>query len=389
MVRAFSRRRATLLAVTGRASTIIVGPATSHDVLRLQGFFARHGHPCTLLDPGADDSARSVSERFGILEHELPFVVCANGTLLKKPSDVEVAAHVGISVPLPDKLYDVAIIGAGPAGLATSVYAASEGLSVIVFESHVFGGQAGASARIENYLGFPTGVDGQDLMARAFNQATKFGTDVAMPTSVTRMSCDRTDPNAGFAEVGIADGATVKARTVVIATGVRYRRPDIDGLAELEGHGVSYWASPAEGKACLNEDAVLIGGGNSAGQAAVFLATKAKRVHVIVRRKLAATMSRYLIDRIEAQANIVVRLRHLFSFIGADPNTDWLDGCAVTKDAKGFIVTGKGERASLETNIPGIFAIGDVRAGSVKRVAAAVGEGAAVVAQIHAALTNV
>jgi thioredoxin reductase (NADPH) len=311
----------------------------------------------------------------------------------------------------------VAIIGAGPAGLATAVYAASEGLSVLVFESHVFGGQAGESARIENYLGFPTGIGGQELMARAFNQATKFGTDVAMPMAVTGMRCERSEAGGLLAEIEVGGGRGVKARAVVIASGVRYRRPDVPRFADLEGHGISFWASPVEAKACSTEEVALIGGGNSAGQAAVFLGTKAKRVHMLVRRKLAATMSRYLVDRIAAQPNIevhedceVVRLdgerdlegivwknrrsgketskpiRHLFSVIGADPNTDWLASCTVTKDDRGFVITGKGDRASLETDIPGVFAIGDVRAGSVKRVAAAVGEGAAVVAQIHAAL---
>jgi thioredoxin reductase (NADPH) len=322
------------------------------------------------------------------------------------------------------------VVGAGPAGLATAVYAASEGLSVLVLDQRAFGGQAGASARIENYLGFPTGISGQALAGRAFNQAQKFGAELAIPLEVARLDCGGRDRRAGDPlRLKLTDGQIVQARTVVVASGARYRRPDIPNLSAFEGAGVSYWASPIEATLCEGEEVAVIGGGNSAGQAAVFLASKVKRLHLIVRGSgLAATMSRYLIDRIGNLPNVELHvgtevvalegdraqgltaavfrerasralhacpLRHLFLFIGADPNADWLaDHAAV--DAKGFVLTGRDvadgagtpRRAALplETSRPGVFAVGDVRAGSTKRVAAAVGEGAAVVAQIHTAL---
>jgi thioredoxin reductase (NADPH) len=338
---------------------------------------------------------------------------------------------LGITPELdPRTVYDVAVVGAGPAGLATAVYAASEGLSVLVLDQRAFGGQAGASARIENYLGFPTGISGLALTGRAFNQAQKFGAELAIPLEVARLDCDDRERRPGDPlRLELTDGQAVRARTVVVASGARYRRPDIPNLATFEGAGVSYWASPVEAKLCEGEEVALVGGGNSAGQAVVFLAPKVKRLHLIVRGKgLEATMSRYLIDRIGALANVdlhigteVVALegdatdglnaavfrdrttgathtcamRHLFLFIGADPNAAWLENC-VAVDQKGFIVTGgdcphfadaaRRGALPLETSMPGAFAIGDVRAGSIKRVAAAVGEGAAVVAQIHSVL---
>ncbi len=319
----------------------------------------------------------------------------------------------------PEMVHDVAIVGAGPSGLAAAVYAASEGLSVIMFDERAIGGQAGASNRIENYLGFPTGISGQALAGRAFNQALKFGAEIAIPLEVLGVEHigDRR-PNDPW-RIALSEGRESRARTVIIASGARYRRPDIPDLATFEGAGVSYWASPIEAKLCDGEEVTLVGGGNSAGQAVVFLAPRVKRLHLVVRRDLAETMSRYLIDRIDALPNVEIHIgteitslegdraqgltginfrdradgarhscasRHLFLFIGADPNTDWLDGCAETDD-KGFIVTGQGA-LSLETSLPGIFAIGDVRAGSTKRVAAAVGEGAAVVSQIHSVLAD-
>jgi thioredoxin reductase (NADPH) len=317
----------------------------------------------------------------------------------------------------PDFLYDVAIVGAGPAGLASAVYAASEGLNVVVVEERAMGGQAGASARIENYLGFPTGISGQALAGRAFNQALKFGAEMASPLGALRLECDRT---AGEPLVlDLSGERRLQARTVVIASGARYRRPQIANLEMFEGNGISYWASPIEAKLCAGEEVALVGGGNSAGQAVVFLAAKVSHLHLIVRRPLQETMSRYLIDRIDALPNVTIRvgveiaalegdatsglnaaifrdrasgstnrctLRHLFLFIGADPNAGWLKGCVDTDD-KGFVLTGSSD-LPLETSRPGVFAIGDVRAGSTKRVAAAVGEGAAVVAQIHAKLAQ-
>ena len=390
-------------------------------------------HGCTVLDALADEEGRAVAERFGVRPEELPLMICPDGTVLKRPTNAEAGACLGITPDLdPHILYDVAVVGAGPAGLATAVYAASEGLSVIVLDQRAYGGQAGASARIENYLGFPTGISGQALAGRAFSQAQKFGAEIAIPLEVARLDCSGGElPADAPPRLELVDGRTVRARTVVIASGARYRRPDISNLSTFEGAGISYWASPVEAKLCEGEEVALIGGGNSAGQAVVYLAPRVKHLHLIVRGTgLEATMSRYLVDRIAALPNVdlhvgkevvalegdraqgltaaVLRqrasgetracpLRHLFLFIGADPNTGWLQNCVAT-DPKGFVVTGNGfahdvtpiSRSALllETTRPGVFAIGDVRAGSTKRVAAAVGEGAAVVAQIHTVLAT-
>jgi thioredoxin reductase (NADPH) len=326
-----------------------------------------------------------------------------------------------------EKLYDVAVIGSGPAGLATAVYAASEGLSVAVFDARAFGGQAGASARIENYLGFPTGISGMALAGRAFNQALKFGVEIAIPLQVSHLDCGNGSGNGGHPfRLELNNGGAVQAKTVVIASGAAYRRPPIENLSLFEGAGVSYWASPIEAKLCEGEEIALIGGGNSAGQAVVYLAPRVKQLHLVIRGdSLEASMSRYLIERIAALPNVELHtrtqivglegdarcgltgatfrdrdtgalhgcpLRHLFLFCGAEPNADWLNGC-VSLDAKGFVLTGakcEGRDGRpvlpLETSRPGVFAIGDVRAGSTKRVAAAVGDGAAVVAQIHSVL---
>jgi thioredoxin reductase (NADPH) len=355
----------------------------------------------------------------GVAPHELPLMVCPNGSVLRCPSNAEAAACLGLIIALdPEKLYDVAVVGAGPAGLATAVYAASEGLSVLVLDQRSMGGQAGASARIENYLGFPTGISGQALAGRAWNQALKFGAEIAVPLEVARLDCDPMPARGEPLRLELTDGSKVRARAVVIASGARYRRPEIADVETFEGAGVSYWASAVEARLCEGEEVALVGGGNSAGQAAVFLAAKVKRLHLIIRGEgLEASMSRYLIDRIAALPNVELHahteivgmagdrtqgltevtchnrqtgerkvrpLRHLFLFIGADPNADWLQGCIETDD-KGFVLTGAAG-LPLETALPGVFAIGDVRAGSTKRVAAAVGEGAAVVAQIHSYL---
>jgi thioredoxin reductase (NADPH) len=310
------------------------------------------------------------------------------------------------------------VIGAGPSGLATSVYAASEGLSVLAIDCRSFGGQAGASARIENYLGFPTGISGMALMGRAFSQAQKFGVEILIPDEAVKLECGN-DP----CHVQLKTGERIRARSVVIATGARYRRLDVDRLENFEGSSVHYWASPLEADLCAGEEVALVGGGNSAGQATVFLATRAKRVTLIARRPLSDTMSRYLIDRIEAQPNVDVVIgceinelvgaggvlegvswrdrnsgavterpvRYLFSFIGAEPNTDWLAASGLKLDERKFVLTGDevGEdRLPMETSRRGVFAVGDVRACSVKRVAASVGDGAQVVASIHAYLAN-
>lgn len=426
VMRAFILRRVALLRAEG-AGSLLIGHPNMPDLLRLQGFLARNGYPCTVMNVDTDTEARDAVERFGIRDDELPLMICPNGKLLKRPSDAEAGACLGITPELdPTKIYDVAVVGAGPAGLAAAVYGASEGLSMIVLDARAFGGQAGASARIENYLGFPTGISGMALAGRAFNQAQKFGAEIAIPLTVDRLDCGGADCMARKPfKLELADNrGTLQARSVIIASGARYRRPDIHNLSDFDNNGISFWASPIEAKLCEGEEVALIGGGNSAGQAVVFLAPKVKQLHLIVRRPLEATMSKYLIDRIQALPNVSlhvgkeivsldgdatglrgatfrevksgtqksIALRHLFLFIGADPNGGWLANC-VTTDDKGFIVTGAAfdrdiDRMPhlLETSVPGIFAIGDVRAGSTKRVGAAIGEGAAVVSQIHQVL---
>jgi thioredoxin reductase (NADPH) len=425
MMRAFILRRVGLIE-EGGVGAVLVGTPGTPELVRLQGFLGRNGYPYTVLDSSTDAEARALLERTGMLPEDLPILVCPSGSLLKRPTDAEAGACLGITPKLnPEKVYDVAVVGAGPAGLAAAVYAGSEGLSVLVLDQRAFGGQAGVSARIENYLGFPTGISGMALAGRAFNQALKFGVEIAIPIQVARLDCGEPERDASdIIRLELTDDGTVRARTVVIATGARYRRPAIPNLATLEGRGVSYWASPVEAKLCEGEEVALVGGGNSAGQAVVFLASKVKRLHLVVRAPgLEASMSRYLIDRIAALSNVELHtntevvalegdeatgltgavfrdratgpthtcpLRHLFVFIGADPNTGWLNHC-VALDAKGFVVTGATSRAGqpafpLETSRIGVFAIGDVRSGSTKRVAAAVGEGAAVVAEIHSVL---
>ncbi len=399
---------------------VIVGRADNGDVLRLEGFLERNGHPHQRLDPETDTEAKELIERFHVAPGELPIVLCPNGQMLRNPSEQSLARCIGlVSAIDPGKLYDVAIVGAGPAGLAAAVYAASEGLSVLVLDCRAFGGQAGASARIENYLGFPTGVSGIALMARAYNQAQKFGVEMAIPDEVVSLA-DEAHPGSGHFQLMLANDERVAARAVVIASGARYRRLDLPNLSEFESTSVHYWASPLEGRLCAAQEVVLVGAGNSAGQAAVYLASQAEKVWMLVRGPgLEASMSRYLIDRIAAQPNIEVLIetevaalegkdgaldtvrwrnrrsgaeqarpvRHMFLFIGADPNTDWLSNCDIALDAKGFVRTDLNGRP-LESSREGVFAIGDARAGSVKRVAAAVGEGAQVVATLHAYLAQ-
>jgi thioredoxin reductase (NADPH) len=434
MMRAFILRRVGLLQVEGGGvGSVLVGISGTADVTRLEGFLRRNGYPYQFIDAEKDADGRAVVERLGVLREELPLMLCPNGTVLKRPTDAEAGICLGITPDLdPDRIYDVVVVGGGPAGLAAAVYAGSEGLSVLVLDSRAFGGQAGASARIENYLGFPTGISGIALAGRAFNQALKFGVEIAIPLEVKKLDCGgKEGPYCGSLRLELTNGGVVRARTVVIASGVRYRRPNIPNLASFEGAGVSYWASPIEAKLCEGEEVALVGGGNSAGQGVVFLAPRVKHLHLVVRGEgLEASMSKYLIDRIAALPNVTLNtrteivgleggetggltgavfrdrntgeihtcpLRHVFLFIGADPNTAWLDGC-VAVDKKGFVITGapldgtagvsRREVLPLETSWPGVFAIGDARAGSTKRVAAAVGEGAAVVAQIHGVLSS-
>jgi len=338
--------------------------------------------------------------------------------MLRNPSDAQLARCVGLVSALdPDKLYDLVVIGAGPAGLATSVYAGSEGLKVLAIDCRSFGGQAGASARIENYLGFPTGISGMALMGRAFSQAQKFGVEVAIPDEAVKLECGN-DP----CHIALINGERVQARSVVLATGAQYRCLGVERLDEFEGASVHYWASPLEADLCADAEVALVGGGNSAGQATVFLAGRARKVTLIARRPLSETMSQYLIERIEAQPNVDVVIgcevaelegfggnleaitcenrasgartrrpvRYLFSFIGAEPNTDWLQSSGIKLDQRGFVQAGEevGTDFSLETSRRGVFAVGDVRSSSVKRVAASVGDGAQVVAAIHAYLAK-
>src|SRR5580700_3391054 len=428
MMRAFILRRAALLEGE-TVGSVILGEAGSTDTVRLQGLLTRNSYPHSLIDAGGREGEALV-QRLGVQPSDLPILICPNGTVLRRPSNAEAGVGLGIVPDIkPGTEYDVIVVGAGPAGLATAVYGASEGLSVLVVDSRSFGGQAGASSRIENYLGFPTGVSGQALMARAFTQALKFGVEFSLSTEVTRLDC--TLEHSGPDPVHIlelADGRRVRARAVVVATGARYRRPEIPNLQQYEGRGVSYWASPVEARLCRNEDVALVGGGNSAGQAAVFLASHARHVRVLVRGPgLSSTMSRYLIERIAGSPNITVlgetevvevlgttdqglqgvrwrnrrtgaeeqhAIAHLFVFTGADPVAAWLNGSGIPIDEKGFIRAGADVRSTqrsllpLETGVEGVFAVGDVRCGSVKRVGAAIGEGAAVVAQLHTFLAR-
>src|SRR3989449_5564305 len=404
IMRALILRRVGLIEA-GAGGPVLIGAASSPDVARLRSFLSRNGIPYLLLEPTSDADAQVLIERYTPRPEELPLVVCPDGSVLRNPAENLLAKCIGMLDSDADgRVYDVAIVGAGPAGLAAAVYAASEGLSVIVTDARAFGGQAGASARIENYLGFPTGISGQALAGRAYSQAQKFGATMLIPAEVVRLDCGRSADGNPFA-LQLAGGRAVQSRAVVIATGARYRRPDCANLKAMEGRGVWYWASPIEAKMCAGQEVVLVGGGNSAGQAAVFLAGHASKVWMLVRGDaLAATMSQYLIDRIAAIPNIELRtrteivgltgarpsgvesvtwrhrdssreetraIRHVFLFLGADPCTEWLKDCDVAVDDKGFVKTGRNSQRSedlrqsaitlpLETNVPGVFAIGDV-----------------------------
>jgi len=421
VMRALILRRVGL--IEAGAGPVIIGRPDDGDVLRLENFLRRNGYPHHQLDPDTDADAQTLLERFHLDREHLPVVLCPSGQLLRNPGEMQLARCLGLVGPLdPAKVYDVAIVGAGPAGLATAVYAASEGLSVLVLDCRSFGGQAGASGRIENYLGFPTGISGLALMARAYNQAQKFGVEMAIPAEAAKLRGDDVGAAESRFVLDLADGERVRARAVVVASGARYRRLDVRDLGAFESRSVHYWASPVEAKLCAGQEVALVGGGNSAGQAAVSLASHVAKVWLLARGpSLDARMSRYLVDRIAGLPNVEVvtraevtalegrdgaleairwrrageevrrPLNHLFLFIGADPNTDWLSGSDIALDDKGFVRTGPdvgGDRRPLETSRPGVFAIGDVRSGSVKRVAAAVGEGAQVVATLHAFLAE-
>lgn len=415
------RRVALMQAAVG--GPVVIGAPGSRDVVRLEGFLTRNGQPHHVLDPATDADARAIIARYAPADGDLPLVAALDGSVLRNPSEDELAHRLGmVGAARRSEVYDVAIVGAGPAGLSTAVYAASEGLDVIVLDARAFGGQAGASARIENYFGFPTGISGQALAGRAYVQAQKFGAEMMIPAVATSLGCGAAQ--AAFA-LEIEGAGTVRAKTVVVASGARYRRPAIERLELFEGRGVWYWASPIEARLCAGEEVMLVGGGNSAGQAAVYLSGQARRVTMLVRgKRLADSMSKYLVDRIAAAPNIELKtsseviglegderglthvrwrdgqsateatadVRNLFLFVGADPVTGWLKGCDVQVDRNGFVVTGEVERGAkslLECSIPGVFAVGDVRSGSVKRVGAAIGEGAQVVQAIHAYLERI
>jgi thioredoxin reductase (NADPH) len=412
IMRALILRRVSL--IEAGAGPVIIGNEANFDVLRLVNFLRRNGQPFQQLEPLTDSCAQTLIERFHVVPEELPIVLCPGGQLLRNPSEDQLARCIGLVGTLDgDRLYDLIVIGAGPAGLATSVYAASEGLSVLAIDCRSFGGQAGASARIENYLGFPTGISGMALMGRAFSQAQKFGVEMAIPDEAVKLECGN-DP----CHVQLATGERVQARAIVIATGARYRRLGVERLEEFDGSSVHYWASPLEADLAEDQNVVLVGGGNSAGQATVFLAGRAGKVTVVARRPLSQTMSQYLVERIASLPNVEVIVgceitglhgspgalesiairdrstdsvrqlpaRFLFSFIGAEPNTDWLKPSGIRLDPRGFVLTGEevgGDRLPLETSRRGVFAVGDVRSTSVKRVAASVGDGAQVVAAVH------
>ncbi|MYM73015.1 FAD-dependent oxidoreductase [Duganella sp. FT134W] len=425
IMRAFILRRVAYMQdQTG--GVVLFGARDSQETLLLRQFLNRNGQPTAYFDSeyDADEEAHKLMARFEVQPEDIPAVVLLDGQVLRRPTLRQLADGLGISPDnLEGRLFDVVVVGAGPAGLAAAVYAASEGLTVAVLDAKAPGGQAGSSSKIENYFGFPTGVTGQALAGRGLSQARKFGAEVAVPVKVSGVDC-------ASAEYGIQvdSGEKLRARSIVIASGARYRKPALPELERFEGRGVYYSASFMEANFCTDEEVVIVGGGNSAGQAAVFLSGHAKHVHIVVRSGgLAASMSRYLIQRIEASPKITLHVhkqivelrgaerlesilwqseghepreapaRHLFLFLGADPSTAWLGDC-VTLDDKGFVLTGPDvppaswpldrPRHLLETSRPRIFAVGDVRSGSVKRVAAAVGEGSAAVASLHQALAS-
>jgi thioredoxin reductase (NADPH) len=426
LMRAFILRRVELIAA-GVGDVVLVGSIYSASTLRIKEFLMRNGQPYSYMDLERDADVQNLMDSFQISAREIPVLICRGQLVLRNPSNQQIADCLGFNESI-DQTHarDVVIIGAGPSGLAAAVYGASEGLDVMVLETGSPGGQAGSSSKIENYLGFPTGISGQDLAARAYNQAQKFGADILIARA-TRLICDR-KPYV----IELESGARIPARTIVIATGAEYRRPPCKNLLRFEGAGVYYGATFVEAQLCGGEEVIVVGGGNSAGQAAVFLAETTKHVHMLVRSAgLAESMSRYLIRRIEETATIALRqyteivaveggdhlefvrwrnnqtgqteeheIRHLFVMTGADPNTSWLDGCIALND-KGFIKTGIDLSSDnlgaagwplarqpylLETSLPGVFAVGDVRGGSIKRVASAVGEGSIAISFVHKVL---
>jgi thioredoxin reductase (NADPH) len=424
LMRAFLLRRVELIAA-GIGDVVLVGSTHSAGTLRVKEFLTRNGHPYAYIDLDRDADVQVLLDRFQVAVADVPVLICRGETVLRNPSNEQIANCLGFNASIDQThVRDVVIVGAGPAGLAAAVYGASEGLDVLVVESNAPGGQAGSSSRIENYLGFPTGISGQELANRAYAQAQKFGAEVIIASGATQLTCGR-KPYA----VAVGNGSRVPARAVIIATGAEYRRLPLENLSQFDGAGVYHGATFVEAQLCGGEEVIVVGGGNAAGQAAVFLAETTRRVHIVVRAGgLAATMSRYLIRRIEESPAIVVHantevaaleggdhlervrlrnnqtgseeihdIRHVFLMTGAVPNTGWLEGC-VALDARGFIKTGPDLSADdlasagwplsraphlLETSLPGVLAVGDVRGGNVKRVASAVGEGSIAVSFVH------
>jgi len=427
LMRAFMLRRIELIA-HNIGDVVVLGSTHCSGTLRVREFLIRNGHPFHYIDLDRDAEAQEMLDHFKVTEGDVPVLICRGDAVLRNPSNAQIAECLGFNDAVDQsRVNDLVIVGAGPAGLAAAVYGASEGLDVLVLESGSPGGQAGSSSRIENYLGFPTGISGLDLTGRAYAQAQKFGAQIMVATGATGLACDR-QPYG----VRIDGGPPVTARAVIIATGAEYRKPSLANLSQFEGAGVYYGATPMEAQLCVSEEVIVVGGGNSAGQAAVFLAQTAKRVHMLVRGEgLADTMSRYLIRRIEDNPRIALRtraqvvalegnghlervtvrddrtgaletpaVRHVFMMTGAVPNTRWLERC-IALDDKGFIKTGPELSPDdlsaarwplsrppylLETSRPGVFAVGDVRGGNVKRVASAVGEGSIAVAFVHQVL---
>ena len=427
-MRAFILRRLELIS-RGYGNLILLGSRHSAQTLRLREFLTRNGHPYTYVDLDTDKASQELLDRFNVALDEIPVTICGTGTVLRNPTIQKLADCLGFNANVDEtQLRDLIIVGAGPSGLAAAVYAASEGLDALLIETESPGGQAASSSKIENYLGFPTGLSGQELASRAITQAEKFGAKMMVARNVVRLECGRRPY-----KVVLDDGAQLEARSIVIATGAQYNKPKIPNLARFEGQGVYYGATFMESQLCGDDDVIVVGGGNSAGQAAVYMSQTPRRVHMLVRSgQLSDTMSRYLIQRIEQNPAIEIHyrteivalegdahlervtwrnnqtgettthpIRHVFIMAGASPRTEWLKGCLALDD-KGFILTGRDlDGASdkpawplarvpqmLETSLPGVFAVGDVRSGNVKRVASAVGEGAIAIHLVHRTLTE-
>ena len=428
-MRAFILRRLELVS-EGQGNIVLLGSQHSANTLRLREFLTRNEHPFAYVDLDSDKTSQELLDRFDVKLDEIPVIVCRARSVLRNPTIQQLADCLGLNSAIDEsEIRDMIIVGAGPAGLAAAVYGASEGLNVLVIEAASPGGQAGSSSKIENYLGFPTGLSGQELAARAIAQTEKFGAKMMVAHGVSQLDCDRRPY-----KVLLDNGNKLAARTIVIATGAQYNKPRIANLTQFEGQGIYYGATYMESQLCEHEEIIVVGGGNSAGQAAVFLAQTARKVHILVRsHQLADTMSRYLVQRIEENPAIELHhkteivslagdthleqvtwldkstgqisvhdIRHVFIMAGASPRTEWLKGC-LALDEKGFILTGRDLESAngdvapivtrtpymLETSLPGVFAVGDVRSGNVKRVASAVGEGAIAVHLVHRALAEI